>query len=118
MSKINWNDVKEEQVNPKMKRKFIYGEKIMIARMEFEDGFTVPWHSHENEQITEVQQGTLRFWFDNDESKYMDLHPGDSVIIKGNRPHKALMIGKVIETDTFSPPRQDWIDGSDNYLRK
>ena len=22
--------------------------------MEFEDGFTVPWHSHENEQITEV----------------------------------------------------------------
>jgi quercetin dioxygenase-like cupin family protein len=118
MSKINWSNVKEEQVNPKMKRKFIHGEKIMIARMEFEDGFTVPWHSHENEQITEVQQGTLRFWFDNDETKYMDLQPGDSVIIKGNRPHKALMIGKVIETDTFSPPRQDWIDGSDNYLRK
>lgn len=96
----------------------IHGEKVMVARMEFEDGFTVPWHSHENEQITEVQQGTLRFWFDNDETKYMDLLPGDFVIIKGNRPHKALMIGKVIETDTFAPPRQDWIDGSDNYLRK
>jgi len=118
MSKINWNNVKVEQVNPKMKRKFIYGEKIMIARMEFEDGFTVPWHSHENEQITEVQEGTLRFWFDNDENNHIDVLPGDTFIIKGNRPHKALMIGKVIETDTFSPPRQDWIDGSDNYLRE
>ena len=118
MSKVNWNNVKAEQVNPKMKRKFIYGEKIMIARMEFEDGFTVLWHTHENEQITEVQEGTLRFWFDNDEKNHLDLLPGDSIIIKGNRPHKALMIGKVIETDTFSPPRQDWIDGSDAYLRK
>ena len=118
MNKINWDKVPVEQVNPKMKRKFIHGEKVMIAKMEFEDGFTVPWHSHENEQITEVQQGTLRFWFDHDEVNYVDLFPGDFVIIKGNRPHKALMIGKVTETDTFAPPRQDWIDGSDNYLRK
>ena len=118
MTKINWNNIKAEQVAPKMKRKFIYGEKTMIAKMEFEDGFTVPWHSHENEQITEVYEGTLRFWFDNDETKYIDLLPGDSIIIKGNRPHKALMIGKVVETDTFSPPRKDWIDGTDSYLRK
>lgn len=118
MYKVNWNNVKTEQVNPKMKRKFIVGDRIMIARMEFEDGFEVPWHSHENEQITEVQEGVLRFWFDNDEKNHIDLHAGDSIIIKGNRPHKALMIGKVVETDTFSPPRQDWMDGSDNYLRK
>jgi quercetin dioxygenase-like cupin family protein len=118
MSKINWNEVREEQVNPQMKRKFIYGEKIMIARMEFTDGFVVPWHSHDNEQITEVIEGTLRFWFDNDDQNHIDLTPGDSIIIKGNRPHKALMIGKVIETDAFSPPRQDWINSSDSYLRK
>ncbi|GHN01870.1 hypothetical protein WSM22_33590 [Cytophagales bacterium WSM2-2] len=118
MKKINWNSIPVEQVNPKMKRRFIHGEKIMIARMEFEDGFEVPWHSHENEQVTEVFEGTLRFWFDNDEKNHIDLNPGDSIIIKGNRPHKALMIGKVVETDTFCPPRQDWLDGSDNYLRK
>lgn len=118
MNKINWNNVQEEQVNPQMKRKFIYGEKIMIARMEFTDGFEVPWHSHDNEQITEVIEGTLRFWFDKDDQNHMDLGPGDSLIIPGNRFHKALMIGRVIETDTFSPPRQDWIDSSDSYLRK
>jgi quercetin dioxygenase-like cupin family protein len=118
MQKINWNNVTEEQVNPKMKRKFIYGEKIMIAKMEFEDGFSVPWHSHENEQITEVFEGVLRFWFDDSEENPVDLFPGDTIVIPGNRRHKALMIGKVIETDTFAPPRQDWISGSDNYLRK
>jgi quercetin dioxygenase-like cupin family protein len=68
MQKIKWDNITEEQVSPKMKRKFIHSEKIIIAKMEFEDGFTVPWHSHENEQITEVIKGTLRFWFDNDEN--------------------------------------------------
>ena len=118
MQKINWNTIPVEQVNDKMKRQFMHGEKIMIAKMEFEDGFTVPWHSHENEQITEVIAGTLRFWFDDKENEYIDLMAGDVMIIPGNRRHKALMIGRVIETDTFAPPRQDWIDGSDNYLRK
>jgi len=118
MEKMNWNNVKVEQVNPKMKRQFIHGEKVMIAKMEFEDGFTVPWHSHENEQITEVIEGVLRFWFDDVEDNPIDLSSGDVIVIPANRKHKALMIGKVIETDTFAPPRQDWIDGSDAYLRK
>ena len=118
MEKIIWDNVQTEQVAPKMKRQFIYGEKIMIAKMEFEDGFVVPWHSHHNEQITEVFEGTLRFWFDDDEENPVDLTVGQTVIISGHRRHKALMIGKVVEIDTFSPPRQDWIDGSDNYLRK
>ncbi len=118
MEKINWDDVRAEQVNPKMKRQFIHGEKIMIAKMEFEDGFTVPWHSHENEQITEVLEGVLRFWFDDDDDNFTDILPGETIVIPGNRRHKALMIGKVVETDIFSPPRKDWIDGSDNYLRK
>lgn len=118
MEKINWSQVNTEQVNPKMKRQFIHGEKIMIARMEFEDGFTVPWHAHENEQITEVQEGTLRFWFDDDETTHTDIQAGEAIVIKAHRRHKAMMIGRVVETDTFAPPRQDWIDGSDAYLRK
>ena len=117
MEKINWNAVPEEQVNPKMKRKLVYGSQIMISKMEFEDGFVVPWHAHENEQISEVCEGTLRFWFDYDEEHYIDLFPGDTIVIPGNRPHKALIIGHSVITDVFSPPRQDWIEGADNYLR-
>ena len=118
MRKISWREIPVEQVNAKMKRQFIHGAQVMVARMEFEDGFTVPWHSHENEQITEVTEGTLRFWFDDNEESFIDIMAGEAIVIPGNRRHKALMIGRVIETDTFAPPRQDWIDGSDAYLRK
>ncbi len=118
MQKINWKDVPVEQVNEKMKRQFIHGTNVMIAKMEFEDGFEVPWHSHHNEQVSEVYEGRIRFFFDDDENNFVDLNPGDILVIPGHRRHKALMIGKVVETDTFSPPRQDWLDGSDAYLRK
>jgi quercetin dioxygenase-like cupin family protein len=118
IQKVNWDDVPSEQVTPSMERKLIYGEKVMIARMKFKDGFTVPLHHHENEQITSVLSGTIRFWFGNQKAQTMDLHAGDSVVIPANLPHEALMIGDVEEMDTWAPPRQDWLDGSDHYLRK
>ncbi len=118
IKKINWDDVPVEQVNPKMKRKLVYGDKVMIARMQFKDGFEVPLHSHENEQITEVQSGTIRFWFGADEATVIDINPGECIVIPANLPHKALMIGDVEETDTWAPPRKDWLDGTDTYLRK
>jgi quercetin dioxygenase-like cupin family protein len=48
----------------------------------------------------------------------MDLHPGDVVVIPSNLPHEALMIGEGGELDTWAPPRQDWLDKTDDYLRK
>ena len=118
IQKVRWEDVPEEQVNPKMKRKLVYGEKIMIARMQFKDGFLVPQHSHENEQITQVTHGTIRFWFGEDKADVVEVHAGESVVIPANLPHEALMIGDVEETDTWAPPRQDWLDGTDDYLKK
>ena len=118
ISKIHWDDVTEEQVNPSMTRKIIYGEKIMIAKMKFKDGFEVPLHSHENEQITSVQKGTIRFWFGENQDQQVDVNAGESVVIPGHLPHRALMIGEVEETDTWAPPRQDWINGTDDYLKQ
>lgn len=118
LEKINWDDVPEEEVTPKMFRKMIWGEKIMIAKMRFKDGFLVPMHAHENEQVTQVIKGQIRFWFGENKEQEILLGPGDSVVIPGNLPHEALMIGDVEETDTWAPPRTDWIDGSDDYLRK
>lgn len=117
VKKINWNELPAEQVTPDMTRKMIYGEKVMIAKMTFKDGFIVPWHSHDNEQLSEVISGTIRFWFNNNEEEHIDVHAGESLVIPGNVPHKALIIGEVVATDTFSPPRKDWIDGTDDYLK-
>ncbi len=115
---INWSAVPLEQVNPSMQRRIITGEKLMIARMNFKDGFLVPQHSHFHEQVTQVVSGKMRFWFGANKETVMDLGPGDVVVIPSDLPHEALMIGDVEEIDTWSPPRQDWLDGSDHYLRK
>lgn len=118
IEKINWDAVPQEDVNPSMKRRIITGEKMMIARMNFKDGFVVPLHHHVHEQITQVVSGSMRFWFGENKNQVMDLHPGDVVVIPSNVPHEALMIGEVVEIDSWSPPREDWLDGSDHYLRK
>ena len=118
IQKLNWDSIPTEEVTPKMHRKIISGDKLMIAKMTFKDGFHVPLHTHVNEQITQVLSGTIRFWFGKDKEETMDLKAGDTVVIPSNLPHEALMIGDVEEIDTWAPPRQDWLDGTDDYLRK
>ena len=117
IKKINWDEVEVEQVNPKMKRQLIYGEKVMVARIQFEDGSKVPLHHHENEQITQVVSGKMRFWFGEDKSEIVDLGPGDTIVIPENLPHEAITIGSVVEIDIFAPPREDWLNGTDDYLK-
>lgn len=118
LEKMNWESVPSEDVNLSMSRKIVSGEKLMISRIKFKDGFLVPLHHHVHEQVTQVLSGTIRFWFGENKEQVMDLHPGDVVVIPSNLPHEALMIGEVEEIDTWAPPRQDWLDKTDDYLRK
>ena len=118
ISKLNWETVPTEEVNASMTRKIVSGEKLMIAKMKFKDGFVVPLHKHFHEQVTQVISGQMRFWFGENKEQVMDLFPGDVIVIPSNLPHEALMIGEVEEIDTWAPPRQDWLDKTDNYLRK
>ena len=118
IKKLNWDEIPIEEVAPLMTRQIVVGEKMMIARMKFKDGFLVPQHSHENEQITNVISGTIRFWFGENKEQEMELNAGDVMVIPGHLPHEALMIGDVEEIDSWAPPRSDWLDGSDDYLRK
>ena len=76
LEKISWDTVPVETVNPSMERKIVSGEKMMIARMKFKDGFRVPLHHHVNEQITQVISGTIRFWFGENKDQEMDLTAG------------------------------------------
>ena len=117
VKKTTWEEVATEEVTPSMHRKIIAGEKLMIARIKFKDGYLVPLHSHENEQITYCLSGTMRFWFGANKEEMVELNAGDIAVIPPNLPHEALMVGDVEEIDTWAPPRQDWLDGTDDYLR-
>lgn len=113
----NWDSIPLEVVADGMKRQIVTGEKITVARMFFDDGFEVPMHSHENEQITQVLEGTMRFQFGDSDSPTRDVGPGEVVVIPSNVPHAAKMIGDVIELDIWAPRREDWLNKTDDYLR-
>ena len=115
---INWDDVELETVNPNMQRRIVTGERMTVARIYLRDGFLVPLHSHENEQITQVISGRMRFAFGADRTDVLELGPGDVVVIPPNLPHEALAIGDVEEMHMWTPRRDDWLDGTDDYLRE
>jgi len=117
LQSVNWDDVELETVNASMKRRIVTGERMTVARIYLKDGFLVPLHSHDHEQITQVISGTLRFSFGEDRSETIDVGPGGVVVIPSNLPHEALVIGDVEEMDIWSPRRDDWLDGTDDYLR-
>jgi unsaturated pyranuronate lyase len=114
---ISWDDVELETVNPHMARRIVTGERLTVARIYFKDGFLVPKHSHQQEQVTQVVSGGMRFRLGDDLETTIDLGPGDVIVIPSNVPHEALCMGDVEEMDTWSPRRDDWLNKTDDYLR-
>ena len=117
LQSINWEEIELEIVNKNMRRRIVTGDLLTVARVYFRDGFVVPMHSHPNEQITQVIKGKMHFVFGEDRAEERVLGPGDVVVIPAYLPHEATCIGDVQEMDIWAPRREDWLDGSDDYLR-
>jgi quercetin dioxygenase-like cupin family protein len=113
-----WNDMPKEALKPDLHRRLISTERMMLAHVYLEKGCIVPQHSHENEQLTYILEGALRFWLGEDESEVVDVAAGEVLHIPSQLPHKAEALETTLDVDIFCPPRQDWLDGSDAYLRK
>jgi quercetin dioxygenase-like cupin family protein len=114
---FRWDDMPKESLNEKLDRRLVTGERMMLAHVYLKKGCLVPRHSHENEQLTYVLQGALHFWLGEDEKEEVVVRSGEVLVIPSNLPHKALALEDTLDVDVFSPPRQDWLDGTDAYLR-
>jgi quercetin dioxygenase-like cupin family protein len=42
---------------------------------------------------------------------------GEVLTIPPNMPHKAEAVEDTVDLDVFTPPRADWINQTDQYLR-
>jgi pterin-4a-carbinolamine dehydratase len=115
--KYRWSEVTAEQLNPSMLRRMVHGDRILVADVQLLDGFIVPQHQHLHEQVTLVQSGVLQFRLGADRCQVIDVHPGEVLVIPANLPHEALVIGDVESVDVFTPLREDWLNGTDAYLR-
>lgn len=100
-------------------RRLITGDEMMIAHVYLAKGAIVPLHSHHNEQITYILEGKLRFTLgDGDGDETVDVAAGEVLTIPAHVPHMAEALEDTLDVDVFHPPRQDWLDGSDAYLRE
>jgi quercetin dioxygenase-like cupin family protein len=113
-----WDELPRETVSPMLDRKLITGDRMMIAQVFLKKGCIVPKHSHENEQLTYILEGALHFWIGPDEQVELDVRAGEVLHIPSNVPHKAEALEDTLDVDVFSPPREDWLNKTDAYLRK
>lgn len=112
-----WEDLPKEQLSDSLARRFITGDKLMLAHVYLKKGCVVPRHHHENEQITYILEGALRFLIGDDQAEEVIVRQGEVLHIPANVPHAAEALEDTLDVDVFSPPRQDWIDKTDAYLR-
>ncbi len=112
---LRWADVESEPLNPRLSRQMITGRHLMLARVLLKKGVIVPEHSHENEQLTYILEGALKFWIDGRE---IVVAAGEVLCIPPHMPHKAEALEDTVDLDVFYPPRQDWLSKQDAYLRQ
>lgn len=118
VQKYKWDDMPKETVTPLLDRRLIVGNRMMLAHIYLKKGAIVPLHSHDNEQLTYVLTGALRFWIGSETGETIVIGPGEVLVIPSNIPHKAEALEDTLDVDVFCPPRQDWLDKTDDYLRK
>ena len=117
LAKFRWDDMPRETLNAGLGRRLITGDQVMLAHVYFTAGTEVPSHRHDNEQITYILEGALQFFLGEDEEEVHTVHAGEVLVIPSDVPHRAVALEDTLDVDVFSPPRQDWLDGTDTYLR-
>jgi quercetin dioxygenase-like cupin family protein len=101
-----------------IERRFVYGDRAMVAQVFLKEGAVIPLHTHESEQVTYILEGALRLWLGKDGEQDVTVHAGEILTIPSNVPHRAVALEDTLDIDVFSPPRRDWIDKTDDYLRR
>jgi quercetin dioxygenase-like cupin family protein len=115
---FRWDDMPRERVTDQLERRLITGKRMMLAHVYLDKGCIVPKHSHENEQLTYILEGALRFRIGDDGAEEIDVRAGEVLHIPPNVPHEALALEDTLDVDVFSPPRQDWLDRTDDYFHR
>ncbi|HET9086939.1 MAG TPA: cupin domain-containing protein [Acidobacteriaceae bacterium] len=112
---VSFDTIPVEHLSPVIERQFVAGQQSMLARLLLRKGCVVPLHSHANEQITYILEGALKFLLQGNE---IVVRAGEVLVIPSGVPHSAEALEDTIDLDVFCPPRADWINGTDTYLRR
>ena len=110
-----WSDIAPEQINPAIARQFITADRVTVGRFELKRGAVVPQHAHENEQVSYIVSGALKFTID---GRDIVVKGGEVLQIPSAVPHSAEAMEDTLAIDVFCPVRQDWVDKTDTYFQR
>jgi len=103
--KMDW-----QELGGGVSRKMLgYDNQVMMVLVKFEKGAIGSPHSHFHTQATYCAAG--KFEFEIDGVKQV-VTAGDGVYIQPNLVHSAVCLEPGTLIDTFSPVREDFLDGS------
>jgi quercetin dioxygenase-like cupin family protein len=113
-----WDQVEREELHERLSRRLITGDQMMLAHVYLKKGCVVPKHFHINEQFTYILAGALRFLVGDDGAEEIVVRAGEVLHLPANLPHEAHALEDTLDMDVFCPPRADWLNKTDAYLRK
>lgn len=113
---VKWDELPWEPVTDLISRRLVTSERMMLAQVLLKKGAVVPKHSHENEQLTYILEGALHFRIGEDLEREVIVRAGEVLVLPSNVPHEAVALEDTLDVDVFTPPRQDWLDGTDSYF--
>jgi quercetin dioxygenase-like cupin family protein len=109
MSFYRWADIPEEKARESLYRKVVSGEKAMFIRARFGKGCILPKHKHENEQLSYVLKGTLKFLL---QDREVLVREGEVLVIPSNVEHGAKALEDSVSIDVLSPIMKDLLAGT------
>lgn len=98
-----------QPLNATVSSRMIAGAKLMYVEHQVKKGHISLEESHENEQLTLVLRGSLRFTV-GDAVHY--LKEGDALLIPAHVVHSCEVIEESRVIEVFSPPRREWLSNS------
>jgi hypothetical protein len=113
-----WDDMPKEKLSDSLSRRLVTADRMMLAHVYLDKGCVVPKHSHENEQLTYILEGALHFWIGENGERGDHCQGRRSARHSFECSSQGRAIEDTLDVDVFSPPRQDWLDKTDDYLRE
>ena len=104
---IKSNDIEWENVGKGIKRQIMaFDDRIMLVKVQFDEGGIGEMHEHHHSQVTYVESGTFELTIGD---KTRTLEGGDSFYIPPHVMHGALCKEAGVLIDVFSPIREDFM---------
>jgi len=105
---LSGNETEIEDIGGGLKRQMLgYNEELMMVKVFFDKGAEGYVHAHRHSQVTYVIEGEFHFSINGEVTV---MKPGDSCLIPPHADHGAVCPTGGILIDTFSPPREDFLE--------